>query len=415
MIMERRDFLKTAGTATLAMMTVSQLGACNTPDTDAKKTLQEDDSEKSKVYMTGDISSAGLMAVYQALERTLPGKVAVKVSTGEPGGHHFLAPALIGGLVQSLDGTIVECNTAYGGRRANTAAHKQVAIDHGFAAIAPVDIQDEEGYISLPFARGENIREDFVGSHFTNYESYLVLSHFKGHAMGGFGGAIKNISIGIASSQGKAWIHSGGRSMTNPWGGEQNAFLESMAEAAGAVMDRVGSNMLYINVMNHLSIDCDCDSNPAPPELDDIGILSSLDPVALDKACVDLIYAADTQRSASLRQRIEARNGTHTLVHAESLGLGSQQYELLNLDNPSGIEHVEGRSDLFSVYQNPASSYLYVSGEAERLTLLNINGATVLQTNERSISLESVPAGIYLLQIDGRNREKVIKKIIKSR
>jgi uncharacterized Fe-S center protein len=263
---------------------------------------------------------------------------------------------------------------AYGGQRANTTRHKQVAADHGFTAIAPVDIMDKEDH----------------------------------------GGAIKNISIGIASSAGKCWIHSAGRSMTSPWGGEQNAFPESMAEAAGAVMERMGDNMIYINVMNHLSIDCDCDSNPAPPELDDICILASLDLVALDKACVDLVYGADTQRSASLRQRIEARNGMHTLVHAESIGLGSRQYELLNLDNPSGIKHVEGRNDLFGVYPNPTNNYLYISGEPECLTLLNMNGATVLQTNERSISLASVPAGIYLLQIDGRNQEKIIKKIIKS-
>jgi uncharacterized Fe-S center protein len=285
-----------------------------------------------KVYMTADISPGGLAAVYRALGRALPGKVAVKISTGEPGGHHFLDPALIKDLVLSVKGTIVESNTAYGGRRAGTALHKQVARDHGFTAIAAVDILDEDGSLSLPFAKGKNLTEDFVGSHFGNYDSFLVLSHFKGHAMGGFGGAIKNISIGIASAQGKAWIHSGGKSKTNPWGGAQNAFLESMAEAAGAVMNKLGERIVYINVMNHLSIDCDCSSNPAPPELDDIGILASLDPVALDKACVDLIYGSDTRRSASLRQRIESRNGLHTLDHAESLGLGSQRYELVTLD-----------------------------------------------------------------------------------
>jgi uncharacterized Fe-S center protein len=284
-----------------------------------------------KVYMTTDISPAGLAAAYRALGRSLPGKVAVKLSTGEPGGHHFLSPDLIKDLVGSVKGTIVESNTAYGGRRANTAMHKQVARDHGFTAIAPVDILDEEGSISLPVARGKNITENFVGSHFTNYDSFLVLSHFKGHAMGGFGGAIKNISIGIASSEGKSWIHSGGNSRTGIRG-NQNAFLESMAEAAGSVMSRAGERILYINVMNHLSIDCDCSSNPAAPELDDIGILASLDPVALDKACVDQIYASDTRRSASLRQRIESRNGLRTLNHAESLGLGSQQYELVMIN-----------------------------------------------------------------------------------
>jgi uncharacterized Fe-S center protein len=286
-------------------------------------------AQTPKVYMTTDISPAGLAAMYKALGRRLPGRVAVKISTGEPGGHHFLDPNLIKDLVQSLSGTIVESNTAYGGRRAGTAMHKQVAIDHGFTAIAPVDILDEDGSVSLPFAGGKNITEDFVGSHFTRYDSFLVLSHFKGHAMGGFGGALKNISIGIASSMGKAWIHSGGKSKTNPWGGPQNAFLESMAEAAGAVMNNLGENIVYINVMNHLSVDCDCSSNPAPPELDDIGILASLDPVALDRACVDQVYASDTKRSASLIQRIESRNGMLTLDYAEALGLGSQKYELV--------------------------------------------------------------------------------------
>ncbi|AEF85435.1 conserved hypothetical protein [Treponema primitia ZAS-2] len=282
-----------------------------------------------KVYMTTDISPAGLEAMYEALGRKVSGRVGVKLSTGEPGGHHFLSPDLIKDLVQSVNGTIVECNTAYGGRRANTAMHKQVAIDHGFTAIAPVDIMDEEGSISLPFPKGKNITEDFVGSHFANYDSYLVLSHFKGHAMGGFGGAIKNISIGMGSTQGKAWIHSAGKSKTNPWGGPQDVFLESMAEAAGAVMNSMGDRIVYISVMNHLSVDCDCSDNPAPPEMDDIGILASLDPVALDKACVDQVYASDTRRSASLRERIESRNGMLTLDHAEALGLGSQQYELV--------------------------------------------------------------------------------------
>jgi uncharacterized Fe-S center protein len=284
--------------------------------------------------MTTDISPAGLAAIYEALGHKVSGKVAVKLSTGEPGGHHFLDPSLIKDLVQSVEGTIVECNTAYGGKRAGTAMHKQVAIDHGFTAIARVDIMDEDGSISLPFAPGKNITEDFVGAHFADYDSFLVLSHFKGHAMGGFGGAVKNISIGIASSEGKAWIHSGGKSKTSAFGSgnTQDAFLESMAEAAGAVMNNLGEDIVYISVMNHLSVDCDCSSNPAPPEMDDIGILASLDPVALDKACVDQVYASDTKRSASLRQRIESRNGLHTLDHAEALGLGSQQYTLVMID-----------------------------------------------------------------------------------
>jgi uncharacterized Fe-S center protein len=412
--MERRNFLKTAGATALAVMTAGKLNACNSGHPDIGETEGTNEGEKSKVFMTTDISPAGLALVYNALGKSLSGKVAVKVSTGEPGGHHFLSPDLIGDLVRSVDGTIVECNTAYGGQRANTTRHKQVAAEHGFTVIAPVDIMDEDGYMSLPFARGKNITEDFVGSHLANYDACLVLSHFKGHAMAGFGGAMKNISIGIASSTGKCWIHSGGKSMTSPWGGEQNAFLESMAEAAGAVMGRFGDKMLYVNVMNHLSIDCDCDSNPAPPELDDIGILASLDPVALDKACVDLIYDADTQRSASLRQRIEARNGMLTLTHAESLGLGNRQYELIEADRTSGVEHIEGRSDLFQVYPNPTNNHLYVSGAPKQLTLLTMNGSTVLQTKANSVSLGALPSGVYLLRIDGVNRERVVKKIIKS-
>ena len=293
----------------------------------------------SQVFFTQDISSNGLLNIYSrvVLNRELPGKVAVKLHSGEPGGHYFPDPNLIKDLVQSINGTIVECNTAYGGGRSQTSAHKQVMIDHGFAAIAPTDIMDEEGYISLPFPNGTRIKEDFVGSHFANYDSFLILSHFKGHAMGGYGGAIKNMSIGIASIAGKCWIHSAGNSMSSPWGGVQDPFLESMAEAAGAVINKLNNQILYVNLMNNLSVDCDCDSNPAPPALEDIGILASLDPVALDKACVDLIYAADPQKSASLRERIESRNGIHTLDHAEAIGLGSQNYELIEFNPSDGV------------------------------------------------------------------------------
>jgi uncharacterized Fe-S center protein len=303
----------------------------NTP-AETGPSVPDDSGGAPKVYMTADISPAGLAAVYEALGRKVTGRVAVKLSTGEPGNHHFLSPDLIKNLVQAVDGTIVESNTAYGGRRASASLHKLVTIEHGFTAIAPVDILDENGSIALPFTNGKNLKEAFVGSHFANYDSFLVLSHFKGHVMGGFGGALKNISIGIASSEGKRWIHSGGKTKTTLLAAEQKHYLESMAEAAGAVMNRLGENIVYISVMNHLSVDCDCIYNPAPPELDDIGILASLDPVALDKACVDQIYASDTQRSASLRQRIESRNGLHTLDHAEALGLGSQQYELVVID-----------------------------------------------------------------------------------
>lgn len=289
-------------------------------------------NSSSLVFMTKDISPKGLQAVYEALGRKAEGKVAVKLSTGEPGGNYYLSPDLIKGLVQSVNGTIVECNTAYGGGRASTELHKQVAKDHGFTAIANVDIMDEDGSMSIPVNGGERLKEDLVGSHLANYDFVMVLSHFKGHAMGGFGGAIKNISIGIGSKEGKVLIHTSGASKTSMWGGEQDPFLESMAEAGKAVSDYEGkgSKMLYISVMNNISIDCDCSSNPAKPDIHDIGILASTDPVALDQACVDLALAAPG--SQSLKNRIEDRHGIHTLEHAEKIGLGSRKYKLESID-----------------------------------------------------------------------------------
>jgi uncharacterized Fe-S center protein len=287
-------------------------------------------TDKPSVYMTTDISPDGLLAVYNALGRTAAGKVAVKVHTGEPGGNNFLKPAFIASLVRNVNGTIVESNTAYGGRRASTAMHKQVAIDHGFTAIAAVDILDEEGDTALRVTNGKNLTENYVGSHYRNYDFFVILTHFKGHAMGGFGGSIKNMSIGIASASGKSWIHSAGKSRTNPWGGPQDPFLESMAEAAKSVADDKRENILYINVMNRLSVDCDCNGSPAEPDMHDIGILASLDPEALDKACVDLVYAAPD--GASLIERIESRNGFLTLAHAAQIGLGGLEYELVSID-----------------------------------------------------------------------------------
>lgn len=291
----------------------------------------------AKVYMTRDISPAGLKAVYEALGRPAEGrKVAVKLSTGEPGGNNYLKPALIGDLVREVKGTIVECNTAYGGGRAATEDHLKAAADHGFTAIAPVDIMDAEGEVRLPVEGGRHLAYDIVGSHFMEYDFVVVLSHFKGHAMGGFGGAIKNISIGIASSAGKAWIHSAGKTtdVGKVWGNlpPQDDFLEAMAEAARAIVDHCGERILYINVMNNLSVDCDCDAHPEPPRMGDIGILASLDPVALDKACVDQVYASPDEGKVHLIERMESRHGIHTLEHAEALGIGSQQYELVDLD-----------------------------------------------------------------------------------
>lgn len=263
-------------------------------------------------------------------------KVAVKISTGEPGGNNYLKPALIGDLVRTVNGTIVECNTAYGGGRAATEDHLKAAADHGFTAIAPVDIMDAEGEVRLPVQGGRHLAYDIVGERFPEYDFVVVLSHFKGHAMGGFGGAIKNISIGIASSAGKAWIHSAGKTtdVEEVWNSlpPQDDFLESMAEAAQAIVDHCGERILYINVMNNLSVDCDCDAHPEPPRMGDIGILASLDPVALDKACVDQVYASPDEGKVHLIERMESRHGIHTLEHAEALGIGSQQYELVDLD-----------------------------------------------------------------------------------
>ena len=288
-----------------------------------------EDGNLPVVYMTTEINAESLMAVYEALGASPSGRIAVKLSTGEPGSN-YLRTDLIGDLVKSFDDpAIVECNTAYGGSRSNTAMHYQVAEDHGYTAIADVDIMDENGSMTLAVEGGDNLTENYVGENFANYDYYVILSHFKGHAMAGFGGAIKNISIGIASSEGKAHIHSGGTG-GSMWGGDQDAFLESMAEAGKSVADYLDGNILYINVMNRLSVDCDCDGNPSEPDMHDIGILASFDPVALDQACVDLIYGAEDGQS--LINRIESRNGLHTLEQAEKIGLGSREYQLVNID-----------------------------------------------------------------------------------
>ncbi len=303
--------------------------AADTPQQDHTDTETPSDEETPVVYMTTAISSDGLMAIYEALGASPGGSIAVKLSTGEPKSN-YLRTDLIGELVQSLDATIVECNTAYGGSRANTAMHYQVAEEHGYTAIADVDIMDENGSITLPVTGGSNLTENYVGANFANYDYFVVLSHFKGHAMAGFGGAIKNISIGIASAEGKSHIHTAGQG-GGMWGAPQDPFLESMAEAGKSVVDALDGNILYINVMNRLSVDCDCDGSPAEPDMHDIGILASFDPVALDQACVDLVYSAEDGQS--LIKRIESRNGLHTLEHAEEIGLGSRTYRLESIDD----------------------------------------------------------------------------------
>ena len=296
----------------------------------------EEADKRPAVYFIEEITPENLVRIYEALGRKAEGRVAVNVSTGEPGGHNFLQPTLIADLVHKVGGTIVECNTAYGGGRSDTENHLKAAADHGFTSIADVDIMDADGEVALPVKGGRHLKEDFVGLNYLNYDFTVILSHFKGHAMGGFGGAIKNMSIGIASSKGKAWIHSAGKTkdQNKVWGDlpAQDDFLESMAEAAKAVADHCGDKILYISVANNLSVDCDCDSSPEDPKMGDIGILASLDPVALDKACVDMVRASKDHGKIHLIERIDSRHGMHTLDYGEKIGLGSQEYRLVRLD-----------------------------------------------------------------------------------
>lgn len=310
------------------MMSVLPLAGCGS--------AAKSSAEKPKVYMYKEISPENLVKIYNALGRKAEGRVAVKLSTGEPGNDNYLDPALIADLVRLVNGTIVECNTAYGGGRAKTADHLKAAEEHGFTAIAEVDIMDADGDTVLPVEGGRHLTEDFVGKNYPDYDFTVVLSHFKGHPMGGFGGAIKNIAIGIASSEGKAWIHSAGKtkSQTEVWRNlpPQDDFLESMAEAAKAVTDHCGDKILYISVANRLSVDCDCVATPEEPRMSDIGILASLDPVALDKACTDMVRNSEDAGKVHLIERIDSRNGMHTLDYAEQLGMGSQDYELVMLD-----------------------------------------------------------------------------------
>ncbi len=293
---------------------------------------------KAKVYFTRDISSEGLVRIYEALNTDLKGRVAVKISTGELGGHNYLKPELIKDLVQKLQGTIVECNTAYRGKRFKTSDHYKVIEEHGFNKIAPVDIMDEDGDEEIPVNYDGHLQGvNIVGSHIKNYDSVLMLSHFKGHAMGGFGGALKNMSIGMASSNGKAWIHSVGitKDPDEMWHhtDNQDGFLESMAEACKAIIDYFSpSNMAYINVLNNISIDCDCDSNPKDPEMKDIGIYASIDPVAIDKCSYDTIINSEDKGKMSLIKRMEEKNAIHTVFEAEKLGLGTTEYEIVDLD-----------------------------------------------------------------------------------
>ena len=292
---------------------------------------------KSKVYFTKEITSESLVKIYEALGKELKGKVCVKLSTGEAGGHNFLNPQLIKPLVQKLNGTIVECCTAYAGKRIDPQDHWQVIKDYGFTDIAPCDIMDEHGDFAIPVENGLNLDKNIIGENFKNYDSMLILSHFKGHAMGGFGGALKNMSIGIASTRGKTYIHTAG--FTDDYNiiwkntAPQDVFLECMADACKSVIDYMGAdNIVYVSVANRLSVDCDCDSHPAEPEMGDLGIFASIDPVALDKACYDAVKNSPDEGKAALIERMDSRHAIHTVEAAEKLALGSMDYVLINID-----------------------------------------------------------------------------------
>lgn len=288
------------------------------------------------VYFCKKITPENLIKVYEALGREAKGRVAAKLSTGEAGNPYHLSTDLIKKLVQMTNATIVECNTAYDGSRCNVADHLQTAAEHGFTAIADVDIMDADGDVALPVKSGRHLKENYVGKNWLDYDFTLVLSHFKGHPMAGFGGALKNVAIGIASAAGKAWIHTAGHSKHVPvdWANvpPQDDFLESMAEACKSVFDKAGDNILYINVANNLSVDCDCVAEPESPEMTDIGIFASLDPVAIDRACVDMVCQSPDHGKKHLIERMEQQHAVHLLDYAEQLGLGSQKYTLKVLD-----------------------------------------------------------------------------------
>ena len=317
-------------------------------------------AQNPKVYFTNDISPESLVKTYEALGVAPKEgqRVAVKISTGESEKSNHLRPEFIKNLVQKVNGNIVECNTAYGGNRSTTAKHKQAIAERGYAAIATVDIMDEDGDMEIPVTDTKWLKHDIVGTHLANYDFMINLAHFKGHAMGGFGGVLKNQSIGVASKSGKAYIHSAGSSTSNPWGNSnQDSFLESMAAAAQAVHNyfkQEDKDIIYINVMNNLSVDCDCDGNPHTPQMKDIGILASTDPVALDKACLDLVFNHQNtsgDNATPLINRIENLHGTHTVSYAEQLGLGSQQYTLIDINDASAINGLNAESShRYNVY-----------------------------------------------------------------
>lgn len=288
--------------------------------------------ETSKVYFLSEITPENVVKIYEALNVSLPGKVAVKLHSGEEGNQNYLRPEFVKPMIERLNGTVVECNTAYDGERNTTQKHKALMKSHGWSEHFDVDILDsEQPDMQLAVPNGKQIKTDYVGKHIANYDSVLVLSHFKGHPMGGYGGALKQLSIGFASSYGKAYIHGAG----NPdamWSTEQDRFLEAMADAAWAVAEHFKNKIAYINVMCNLSVDCDCCAVAEDPCMKDIGILAGTDPVAVDQACIDLIYKSDDPGKAHFIERVESRHGIHTIEAAEALGMGNRTYQLITLD-----------------------------------------------------------------------------------
>lgn len=293
--------------------------------------------EKAKVYFTKELTPEAVIKMYRALGMELPGKVAVKVHSGEKGNQNYLRPEFLRPMVEEVGGTVVECNTAYDGARNTTKKHKELMKEHGWPEYFEVDLMDAEGPdLELPVKNGKVLKKNYVGKSMEHYDSLLVLSHFKGHPMGGYGGALKQLSIGCASSAGKAWIHSGGvtKDQADVWENvaEQDAFCEAMADAAGSVVEYFKGRTAYVNMMCNLSVDCDCCAVAEDPCMRDIGILSSLDPVALDQACIDLIYRSEDPGRDHFLERVESRHGTHTIDAAAGLGFGTKEYELIEIN-----------------------------------------------------------------------------------
>ena len=287
--------------------------------------------EKSKVYFSRVITPENVVEMFKILNKDLPGKVAVKVHSGEKGNQNYLRPEFMKKIVNYVKGTIVECNTAYEGQRNTTQKHKELMKEHGWNDFFDVDIMDAEGDdLEIDIPNGKVIKKNYLGKNIKNYDSMLVVSHFKGHPMGGYGGALKQLSIGCASSYGKAYIHGAGEP-EKIWTADHDKFLESMADAASSVVKYFDENIAYINIMCNMSVDCDCCAKAEDPCMKDIGILSSLDPVALDKACIDLVYNSKDPGRDHLVERIESRNGTHTIDEAEKIGIGNKEYELVEI------------------------------------------------------------------------------------